>query len=243
MKNFKKTLVLVFFITICKVHGLYQGNPASCDFPTQGFVIPEESNVSAKIGYQAEYVFDRKMELINQRLDYPFLLDQATFLFNQAALTLNIVDRLEAFATLGTMRLSLKRKEESELHSNNGFTWSFGGRALLVFWEETSLGVAASYLVSYPSPQQTLLKDFNLSYNEWQIELVISQRINPVSLYLGGAYSYAQLGITHHEVYKNRYKLSMITGLSVFTKKGFTMNIEAKFFGETSLGGSLDFRF
>lgn len=257
MKNFKKILGIVFLITMSKVSALYQGNPASCEFPQLGFFIPEERALGAKLGYQAEYVFNRKMGLIDGGVPLKNrLVDRMTLLFNQAVMTLNVVDRMEAFVTLGTTQISLKRNatsnEEENLSSNNGFTWSIGGRALLLFWEKTSLGVTASYLSSYPQFEPLLLNRrksisnyFKQNYQEWQIELALSQKLDPISVYIGGAYSYAQLDREHktHELYKNRYNFSMALGISIFANKGFTMNLESRFFGETSFGGSLDFRF
>lgn len=242
IRNLKKIFYAFFVVVVCKVHGLYQGNPSSCDFPQLGFFISEESAISAKLGYQIDSVFNRKMEIMNQRLD----VKRLSSLANEAVLTLNVVDRLEIFTTLGVMKMSLKRKTLSktniELQSNNSFTWSIGGRALLIFWDKTSLGVAGGYLVSYPHFEHRA--SHHSKYNEWQVELALSQKIDPVSFYLGGSYSYSQLGVTNLDIiYKSRNNLSMVIGCSIFANKGFSTNIEAKFFGEISLGGSLDFRF
>lgn len=262
----KKILNTIFLVSLCKVNALYQGNPASCELPALGLFISEESPVSFKIGYQTEYVFDRKMELVSHPISAYQPVDRVKFFFNQGEFILNVIDRVEAFATLGIMHLSLKRKPFPSMkisaHSNNNFVWSIGGKALVIFWEKTSLGGEVSYLSSRPhlkkvtlNQKEKALDSSYLSYNEWQIQLALSQRMNCCSLYLGGAYSYAKLdfasalfrelasGYPSCETYKNIHKLSMVLGLSVSAKKGFTMNLEAKIFGETSIGGNVDVRF
>jgi hypothetical protein len=244
----KKIFIFLFLIGFCKVHALYQENPASCEFPQLGLFIPEERALGFKMGYQTEYVFNRKMRI--NRKESSFLegkKNRLALMFNQVELTLNCVDRVEAFMTLGAMSFSLKGRGAEELKSHPGLTWSIGGRAVLLFWDKLSFGAAASYLSSYPKWEQPLInkKNFKKQYQEWQIELTLSQRLDPASFYIGGAYAYAELGrIPKHPVlYQNRHALSLVLGLSLFGKRGWMINVESKSFGETSLAGSFTLRF
>lgn len=257
MRFFKKTVCAICFIYLGKASALYQGNPAACELPQQGILIPEEKAVNFKLGYQVEKVFDQAMVL--KVPQYITSGNRISSFVNQGVVTLSIIDRLEIFSTFGTMKLSVKRAQfqglEVEAQSKNSFVWSIGGRAMLLFWENTSLGGEASYLFSHSHLQslwsnamKVQIQDEPLKYTEWQIQLALSQRVSLFSFYLGGAYSYNQLSILLpwypvYAVYKNKHKISMVLGSSLSAQKGLTFNVEAKFFGETSLGGNIDLRF
>jgi hypothetical protein len=257
MHLFKKTVCAIYFIYLGKASALYQGNPAACELPQQGVLIPEEKAVNFKLGYQIEKVFDQAMVL--QAPQYNAVGNKISSFFNQGVITLSIIDRLEIFSTFGTMKLLVKQAQfqglEAEAQSKNSFVWSIGGRAMLLFWENTSLGGEASYLFSHSHLQRlwsnamkVQAHDEALKYTEWQIQLALSQKVSIVSFYLGGAYCYNRLRIelpwySVSAEYKNKHKISMVLGSSLSARKGLTFNVEAKFFGETSLGGNVDLRF
>lgn len=253
MQSVKATLCIIGCSLICKATALYQGNPASCELPQLGMFIPEERAVNFKLGYQTEKVFSKKMELVNSTSSVNTLVKNLSSWSNQGVFTLSIIDRVEFFTTLGVMDLSLK--QEPWGHTKNGLAWSLGGKALVMFWRNTSLGGEASYLASYPHLKNLALNKVNpkkkrhsLTYHEWQIQVALSHKIDPFSLYLGGAYSYTELCLQQPYklcdiTYKNKHKISMALGSSLSAKKGFTCNIEVKLFGETSLGGNIDLRF
>ena len=256
----------VSLLLMSKGLAVYLGNPATCEMPQEGVFFSEESKFALKVGYQTQAILDRKMETIPQKSILGGFVDQVSMGFDQGVLILNIIDRLEIVATLGSMRLSLDRtfspNMQLALESHPSFAWSIGGQAMLILWDSTSFGVVANYLSSNPSPELVFLnqkpysKDKTyINYNTWQIEVALSQRIDVFSVYLGAAYSYAQLKVAsdlfqkiglddfHEEHYKNRHSLSMIMGVSLASHKGFTMTFEAQAFGQTAIGMRMEFRF
>ncbi|MEI8301339.1 MAG: hypothetical protein WCG10_07035 [Chlamydiota bacterium] len=245
---------------------VYLGNPATCELPQEGVFLSGENKVALKVGYQTQSVLDRKMEVVLQPGFLGGCVDQIGMGFDQGVLVFNIIDRLEVVATLGSMRLSLDRtftpNMQLTLESHSSFVWSIGGQTMLILWDSTSLGVVANYLSSNPTPEIVLfnrtpyLKDkTHISYDTWQIEVALSQKVDVFSVYLGAAYSYAQLKIVSdlfqkigldsicEENYKNRHSLSMIMGVSLAAHKAFTMTFEAQAFGQTAIGMRMEFRF
>jgi hypothetical protein len=266
MKKVFQSCLGVFFFALSKGWSLYLGNPATCELPQEGVFFPEETKVALKVGYQTQAVLDRKMELIAEQRFLGGSVDQVSLGFDQGVLVFNIVDRLEIIATLGSMRLSLNRQfipgVQLALQTHSSFVWSIGGQSMLILWGNTSLGVVANYLSSHPTPELLLFnqksyskRKTSISYNTWQIEVALSQKIDVFSVYLGGAYSYAELQIAsdifkkiapnylHEEKYKNRHALSMVMGVSLAANKAFTMNFEAQAFGQTAIGMRMEFRF
>lgn len=264
-KNIQSCLAF-FLLFASKGWTVYLGNPASCELPQEGIFLSEESKVGLKVGYQTQAVLDRKMELVSEQSFLGGFVDQVGMGFDQGVLILNVIDRLEVIATLGTMRLWLDRTPSLDmrlsLETHKNFVWSIGGQTMLVLWGDTSLGVLANYLSSNLTPDVLLLnqKPFSkqktsLSYHTWQIEVALSQKIDVFSVYVGGAYSYAhldfssdifqQLFLNHpnEERYQNRHALSMVVGASLAAYKAFTMNFEAQAFGQTAIGVRMEFRF
>lgn len=266
MKKVFISCLSVFFFTFSKGWSVYLGNPAACELPQEGVFFSEENKLALKVGYQTQAVLDRKMELIPEHSFLGGSVDQVNMGFDQGVLIFNIIDCLEVIATLGSMRLSLDRSfipsVQLALQTHSSFVWSIGGQSMLILWGNTSLGVVANYLSSNPTPEVLLFnqkpysKDkTNISYNTWQIELALSQKIDVFSVYLGGAYSYAELKIASdifkkistdylsEESYKNRHALSMVMGVSLAAHTAFTMNFEAQAFGQTAIGMRMEFRF
>lgn|GEM_PF-2226235 len=253
-------LFLLFFIFVTvKSFCLYQGNPASCELPRLGLFIPEERALSCKVGFQTNKVFSKKMFLDVTQTQGIFMVPSISSFANQGTITLNIIDRLEIFVTAGKMQISSRNalfdEASLQLEGTAGAVWSIGGRALILLWGNTALGGEASYLSS-----SSHLKSLTIggesrswtynhqSYEEWQIQVALSQELSFFSFYAGGAYSYTELTLKLpaykvHATYKNRHKLSMVVGASASLSRALFANIEGKWFGEKSLGGSLDVRF
>ena len=257
-----KAWTVGFACVLTKACAMYVGNPASCEFPKEGLFSSEENRVAVKVAYQTEAVLDRKMEntVTHSRVENVGLR------FEQGAIFINFLDRLEIIASLGTLQIGLDKdlapgaKLSFDTHAD--FSWSIGGQSELILWGNTSLGVVANYLASSMTPETLFLnhtpimeKSTKLSYNTWQVALALSQKVDPFSIYIGGVYSYATLRLqsgvfqrflgsgVQEETYRNRHALSMVLGVSLAAHKACTLNVETQALGQVAIGMNMCLRF
>ena len=217
-------LYLLFLVSWQSGYCQYLSNPSSPAFPWKGFFISDEAFFGLKIGYQKDRVF--KKEFKNSMLE---LARNA----NQGVATLNFNDRVEVFGVVGEDKINI---EKTGLLKKNSFEWGAGMKSILLSADTLFFSLAAGYLVSY------LPKDFLFESNkEWQLELSLCKRIEYFTFYASGAYSKGFLkGYPEKISTSNPYIL--IVGGSFFTKNGFSMNGELRFFGELGLGFDFNIR-
>ncbi|MBS0620343.1 MAG: hypothetical protein JSS61_02665 [Verrucomicrobia bacterium] len=245
---------------------LYQGNPSFPLMPEQGLFIPSSSIASVKIGYVFDDVFDRKMRMVGQGnpgersrvKDFGAMTQLGT-------VTLNLIQRIEAYAGLGVLNMHLSQRPFSEekiaYRTDWQFAWEVGGRALIAYWGNLHLGISAAYLQSDPSVSSLKVDDSSyktgradLFFREWQVGMALSYHLNWFIPYTGLAYSDLRLKFhhlaslssifpSHHVTFEDRHPLSFVIGFGIAPKKFVDLNVEARFFGETALTASCDLAF
>jgi major outer membrane protein len=137
---------------------------------------------------------------------------------NAGYLALNIYDRFDVFATLGNTYLYLEGNVTSfapflnatpghrvVLETNDEFSWSVGARATLWDCGCTALGIEGQYFQTAPRVKRiTIQEDASLyptatrpslrtRYQEWQVGLGLSQRIEFLVPYIAVKWSGSQL--------------------------------------------------
>src|ERR1700722_4500759 len=87
---------------------LYNGNSSLPMMPESGAFIPREAWVGVKVGYEFDFVYDRRLRMQGQHLDHcNKKVHKYDSLSNFGVLTLNFSDRVEIFSTLGVMSCEL----------------------------------------------------------------------------------------------------------------------------------------
>ncbi len=177
-------------------------------------VIPLKSPVSFNLGYQGDCVF---------KTDRHF-----HYVMNQGVLTLNWIDRVEVFASLGGMEGRFKGME-----TKKGLTWGVGSQVLLLYWNRFLMGVNAKF-------QMASLQDFK--YREWQIAPAIGCEWKYIRPYLGVAYHSVDLKIgriksNHHNPFILYFGVGLTPG------KIIALNLEGRVIGEAAFSLSINFRF
>jgi major outer membrane protein len=200
----KKLMVTMLTILTCgALQALSVGNPGEASLFTNGIYF--ESNDcnnccdpcfswcdawSLRIGFQGNYVYNRHLEVDSDDITGREI--ERTSLFTNAGyLALNICDRVDFFATLGSTTIELDLDSRiitpatptivlSTLRFEPQFSWSVGGRATL--WECNCfmIGLEGEYFRTSPrfdyykgnsSILVSLDDNFSSTYREWQVGL------------------------------------------------------------------------
>ena len=184
---------------------------------------------------------------------------------NQATVSVGFLDRVDVYLGLGAAQFLMQGPVNFSIvnaFTHENFVWEGGGRALLIFWQNTALGVSAAYQVAYPdldwitydaAPGST--ENTRVQYSQWQVAVGISHKLGILSPYIGGSYSFIKYQQTLPELlslfddsqtqkkYTGYKKISLILGASITGVKGINLDIELKTFAEKSLTTSATLRF
>lgn len=225
-----KVTFFLFFIGfyISQGFSLYLGNPASPDMPCCGLFLNQEFVLGAKAAYAKDRVFSKKFSR-NPTLEL-------TRNANMAVVVINWKNFLELYGAIGQEKIGFKQ-ETASLLKEAVLDWSFGGKAIIIEWGSVSLCGTGAYLESYPRSFRT----YN-TYQEWEIGLGLTRKIDYFSLYALGGFSKAYLSYDKI-LLKNINPFLLALGASFFTKKGFSANGELRFFSETALGFDFSLKF
>lgn len=149
-----------------------------------------------RAGYTGDFVFNRNLRLRNSPFPRGHLARQTTLSTNAGFLALNLNNRLDIFSTFGQTRISINAIEqffgglniaEGRLTTNTGFSWSVGGKGVILGWRNFALGVEGQYfrttphLSTYFEANGGRFSYFNsedhVTYQEWQVGCGLSYRI------------------------------------------------------------------
>ena len=248
------------FLLQLPLYALYVGNPAEPQLIDQGFFMSQDSFATIKIGYQGDAVFDRKLRAQGGARGP---IDRFKIHMDQGAVTLNLIDRIEVYGSLGSFNATLwdrpkadgKRREyETRDH------WTAGGglRILLMQWKHTILGCDGKVQYSAPRVKWVTVDgtassaNYELTYREWQLSLAVSHTIDIFTPYLAAQYSAVHADIngipgavlphSHFKMHA-RERFGMAVGCSFSNCKKFDLNIEARLISEqaATLAANLKF--
>ncbi|MGC1878729.1 MAG: hypothetical protein WA347_02785 [Rhabdochlamydiaceae bacterium] len=263
-----RLLRFLFFFLIVSLNAfaLYNGNPSLPMMPEEGTIISKEDWFGLKVGYQLDYVYDRRLRMEHRHVDEERRkVQEYNSLSNQGVVTLNFNDRVEIFGSLGAMQFELSQRpfEDTKVsyHTGSHFAWGVGGRAILAYWGDIQVSVNAAYLQSNPPLSSVEVNDNSYpkkgaeaEFREWQIGAGVSYRWDWFIPYLGFDYSDFRMKIEHlnslkflfhrnHVVFKEVYPIGIFLGFGLSPTRGFNINFEARFINENGVSFSGDLKF
>ncbi len=131
-------LILLLFIPK-PVPALYNGNPAFLQLPEEGFYFAKEAWLSLRLGYEGDFVFDRKMD----KHVHPFKI-----LENLGVATLGFFERVEVYGGLGSFSAKFHQHDHGrrlKVETRSQLGWKVGTRVLAWQSGETLLTLHLGY--------------------------------------------------------------------------------------------------
>jgi hypothetical protein len=242
------------------------GNPASPSLIHEGFAIPKESWANIRGGYEGNFVGNANMTQKSPGSGNVDSLEQYT---NSASLTLNLLERLDLFAILGSSRLASNWRITTpegaitrlQLETQYNFLWDLGIRAILMEWGNLGLELGGRYfyanykpnwITSNATPEST--KGSKIEYRGWQTDLSLYYKIDLLTPYIGIFYEDAhaclhrfQTPVAQNNMPGNHFKtknpVGLVIGCGISNGKYFMMNVEGRFIAEQAVSISGDLRF
>lgn len=242
------------------VYGLYSGNPAD---PVLGngstFFNCENSWWNPKIGYQRDYISDRKLKngsLPHSRVDrFEVIADQGTIAWD-------FCQRFEIYGSVGAAHLDMDNRPfvglitlddetPANWHTNDGTIWSVGGKIILWDWCNTLVGVSGAYSQLRNHFTSDTVDVFaptsaKLHLNEWQASIGAAYNFCYAVPYINVNFS----GLTNSRVQNisdasdlavGRFSLrarevcGLAIGTSITPVDSFYVTVEARLINERSL--------
>lgn len=247
------------------LHAAPVGNTMAPQLIQEGFLIPCDSWVDFRLGYEGDFVGDGRME---QKEEGSGRVDTFQQYTNAATVTLNVLDRIDLFGVFGSSRVCSDWRFNTattitriQLETLYHFLWGAGARGILFEWGKVSLGFGGRYSFSRYRPSwlttnaiPVSVKGTRLTWREWQVDLDLSYSIDIFTPYLGVKYSNATatlgvfptpisssgVGVDHFE---NRTPVGIFIGCSISNSKYFMLNIEGRLVDEDAVTISGDLRF
>lgn len=218
---------------------------------------------SLRVGFYGDYVFNRHLQVRDRRVGQRAHIEHFSLYTNAGYLAANLWDRFDIFATLGTTNFSLNtdastfdggRGRRLEIESDSDFSWSIGARGTL--WECgcTALGIEGQYFSTRPHIKrvsdvflgQSEYGNAHWRYQEWQVGLGVSHRINMLVPYVAvkwsgvrtktGGYATTQLtdGILAYNT-RNTKSWGYAIGVSLVDCEKAAITVEGRFADEKAL--------
>lgn len=236
------------------------GNPAEPQLIEKGFFTPDNWTVGMKLGYQGNFVFDRKLRAFGGAKGR---IDHFKTTTNQGVLTLGYFNRLEVYGSFGAISThfwnrprSDGKRREFETHDH----WIAGGGAcfLLAEWGNTGIGVDGKAQVGRPAVKWASVdgaahaSGAHVRYHEWQVSFAAYHTVDMFTPYIGLKYSNVHADVegisqaiysrTHFKMH-SRVKYGMALGCSVTPNKKIDLNVEVQLIDEQAItiGGNLKF--
>lgn len=243
-----------------QLSALYLGSPAEPQVVDAGFFMSDDSFLTFKVGYQGDYVFNRKMRAhdgITGRID------RFQFYMNQGVATFNVLDRFEYYISAGSLTSTYWHRphvdgKRREVESHDRWTLGTGARLILFQWGNTVLGVDAKYQYSTPHFKWAAVDGVShatgahMRYWEWQVGTALSYTVDIFTPYIGATYSVAQANLTgfSHSSYplshfhmRNVDRFGMAVGCTLSSGKIFDLTLEARTFSEQAVTAAANVKF
>ena len=248
-----------FFLYLwAPLFGLYNGNPAEPNMPEMGVWISSDDWWGIKLGYEWDNTFEKQIKIEDRKSSIRDRFDKYDVVRNEGVITFNVSDRFEFYGKLGAMKLELAQRPTNAVkmiyRTDNQLLWSFGGRIILVYWEEVVMGVNALYSGSFMRINEILQngaprKDSTarFKYGEWQVGISFSREIGFSIPYIGLAYASMHsclYNISHDpnfsfcvqdEEIKNRQHFILLLGIGLTKMKNIALNLESRMIGEKGI--------
>ncbi len=193
----KKILSVLAFFFCADIAAAYVGNPSEPVAIETGIFMADDSIMKIKMGYEGDFIFDARLKASG---GVSGGIDECKIYTNQGVLTLEFLDRVEIYGSVGSMRATLSHRPRvdhklREYQTREAPTWTTGGRVLLFQWHDTSLGMQGDYQwgnadLLWDTLNGTSLKTNGaMRYRQWQIAFGVSQQIDIFIPYAAVKYS------------------------------------------------------
>ncbi len=241
------------------------GNTMAPELIQEGFLIPANSWIDFRVGYEGDFVGDGRLQQIEEGSGRVDTFQQYT---NAATFTLNILDRLDLFGVFGSSRVCADWRFDTgstitriEIETLYHFLWGAGARAIAFEWGKVCLGIGgryafASYKPSWLTTNATpvSVSGTRLVWREWQVDLDLSYNIDLFTPYLGVKYSNAKAKLgafptpvaangSGSDHFENKTPVGIFIGCSISNSKYFMLNLEGRLVDEDAVTISGDLRF
>ena len=248
-----KKLIFLTLLSCGPLSALPIGSPSEASLTPAGMVFPGLGDnrcdpcldwcngISFRFGFYGDYVFNRHLEIDQNNFDDK--IDQASLFTNAGYVALNVWDGLDFFATFGTSTFTVEGNTQAFGKLGNGrlriemspeFSWSFGVRATIWEWGCTSAGVEGQYFCTKPHVRQ-VTENCETSiypnswvrclYEEWQVGVGISHKINQFVPYLGVKCSHARIDFGDAELDFGIWKPAVLYDLESGKDWGFAVGL------------------
>ena len=250
-------IFLFCFLLSTSLHALYNGNPSFPTMPEQGIWSETEQWWGVKIGYQGDYIWNKKLKFHKGKEGDGEFFGALCTMKNEGVLTYNIIDRLEFFGSAGSMEAKISAHPDRmkiKYKTDAGLVLGIGGRVILFYSKKILMGVNAKYTTSCLSINQTILNGVeqkrkgHFTYNEWQLGFGFSREIDSFIPYLGLAYA-SMRGHFHHtpfisknEIAKAKEHFILFLGAGITNGLILDLNVEVRMIGEKAVSLSIDLR-
>lgn len=230
----------------CLLFGAYIGNPADPAIMNTGFFSESYPFFKFTSGYIYDYTSNKRYE---QTDDPNFDPIKKFGLHSQlASFSLIFIERLQLFGTAGGSKEIIEEQPITDLifsaKTDYHFSWSAGGKVILLQWGKTYLSTDFTYFEIPPSHQSFFkyLNQMNLSFltekqkislSEWQLSAALSSRFFFITPYGGVNYLNSKLHLqAGNEVpsvnYRNEAKWGYFYGLTLSVTGRFHLNFERR---------------
>ncbi len=237
---------------ISSLHAIYTGNPASPALLNKGLFGAQSYLITVATGYIYDNVWNARIYRKNDpEASSIEKLEDCAIYSNWASLSFIFLRRLELYGYFGVSKESIDwtakiPRTDTELKTRNHFSYSLGGKAIMLQFGGTVLSLDFQYFIM-PTSNKFLqkvvniympleLSSQNLDTKEWQLALGLATKLGPLCPYIGGKYSQLKINIKSEDLptllLQNKWPWGLFLGGSLSLSHSFYVNGEVRFFDE-----------
>lgn len=190
----------LILLTPLSLFALHMGSPTEPEVIEGGLFFCDSNWWGIKAGIREEWIMNRRMEAYH---DFSAHTEHFSFRNDQLVAVLNILDRIELYASLGGTKIHLTQPGYPggvlKLHTSYDFTWGFGGRSILMDLLGFTIGIDGKWQTAKPNIHQVTLHGVSLpshghlDVDAWQVSGAIAYPFFWVTPYAGITYSFEQV--------------------------------------------------
>lgn len=247
---------ILFLTGVFPLFAAYVGNPAEPALMNMGLFSSSYPFFKFTSGYIADYISDKRYAA--QQKNAILNPNQAFRHFGlhsqMGSFSLIFIERLELFGRVGGTKEHTHIKKHptrddftavlTDLHTAHHFSWSTGGKIVLIQWGQTFFSTDFTYF-AIPSSPKSFFKYINrldipmdltkkqFYLREWQLSAGLSSRFLFITPYIGATYLNSLLHVKQSANlpainYRNDVKFGYFYGVTVSLTGRFHLNFERR---------------
>ena len=257
-----KKISLIFLSLFSPLYSLYVGNPSAPCYLQDGILIEKKPGFSIRAGYLTEYIY--QASFIDEFDTTQTTRTNASISTISGMAILNVLDRWDLYAIIGTSRL----KMDQLIEANRNLSWAVGTTATMFKGEKFSLGADLKYFETDQKPDFFLINgvvrpiegNFVLQIQEIQAALAGSYNIGNFVPYIGVTYLFSKINpiptlglisIPERNLFLqfeantsiNHKKIGIVLGTSLVSDKKMSLNVETRMVDQNAINVSGQLRF